>query len=337
MEFFIRFRANAESPAYQLAPQTIENQSKLTWKNVAWDFRSKVGEPISLQFFWFKMNGIKLEFLAPWLRSEVQVNTTSTIATIPLPYAEVKVVYRTKKRYDPKYEGIVLMGQVETVEVDFPFGSGAFWNAFAALENHQIVARARIGPMGQTPLMQHYLGRAQHVQTTEFARQRNYTWLPRPEAQRDELSPREESKWETHAAEAVQLQRISGRLSSFVSPRPPPPSGLGEMDNDAWSNERRVLPIVLRAQDGGIKWQFFNLGAAAVGDAPYAESCYLRWESFVTKGKGQVETVLTPHLKLRLDFEMRDAAVEITQVRLEAREYSQTLSVMGRNQGAKTV
>lgn len=327
---------------HQTEPQStdaVAAHKGITWKDLDWAFHVLVSETIPLHLWWWRADQ---SFLAPWLCVDISVPVTERTAIVSLPYGELRVHYTAKRKYDPNHQGIVIAGRISSLEICFSFGPEAFWNAFAVMERHQLVARVRVGVPTQTPLAQQYLGRAQSVQTMEFARHRIYKWLPRPpeEVEEGELSPRDGSEWEGHAREARELQRISGRGSLIhITPRAPPPTLCAEeMDNDAWSNARRILPVRLRPQDGGLKIQIFNLGAAAEGDVPYAESCYLRWESFVSaKAAGRLETDLTPYLKLTVHFDKVDDLVQITQLVLDAREYSQMLRHMGRCQGAKTI
>lgn len=337
MQLFIR------GPQRQTEPRPLLSDSRIAWGHLEWAFRIPVGDTIPLQLWWWRCNKGSVEFLAPWVRVDVAVPTAERTALVSLPYGELRIQYHAQRKYDPSHQGIMMAVRILEMEICFPFGPDALWDAFAAMENHRLVARIRVGPPAQPTLTQHYLGRAQTVETLEFARRRTYKWLPRPldeVSANVDLSPRDAGDWEGHAREARELQRISGRGSMvYVTPR-----GLDttkdnnddDMDNEAWSNGRRVLPVRLRAQDGGLKVQVFNLGGA--NDVPYAESCYLRWESFVG-GTGKLETELTPHLKLTVHYEKvtGDATIQVTQLVLDARNYSQMLRHMGRNQGAKTV
>jgi hypothetical protein len=327
---------------HQTQPLPLENPAR--WKDLDWSFRLPVNEPLTFELWWWKQGILPgaAEFLAPWLRIHTLINTMDRALTHTLPYGELRIQYHAQRKYDPKYEGILLAGKVIAMEICFTFGPNAFWNAFATMERHQIVARIRVGPPTQTPLAQQYLGRAQLVQTLEFARHRIYKWLARaPDEAVCGSSPRDSKDWESHAREASQLQRISGRRGSvYVTPRPHASCADEEMDNDAFSNPRRMLPLVLRPQDGGIKVQLFNLGTDG-GDVPYADSCYLRWESFgPTKGgAGSLTTDLTPHMKLTIYFSSEGGGgeVQITSLVLDARDYSQAFCHMGQSQGAKTI
>lgn len=342
MQLFIR------SSKYQTEPRPLA-ESRIFWGQLEWEFCVLAGDAIPLHLWWWQST----HFLAPWVCVDVCVPVAERKAKVSLPYGELHIQYHAQRKYDAARQKVVVAVRILEVELCFSFGPEALWNAFVVMEHHQLVARIRVGPPTQSPLAQHYLGRAQLVQTHEFARRRTYKWLPRPDEEtRDtgNLSPRNEGEWEGHAREARELQRISGRGSSsivYVTPRaqlssPAPNNKEGDvtdMDNEAWSNGRRILPVRLQAQDGGIKVQIFNLGAASEDcDVPYAESCYLRWESFM---EGLfLQTELTRNLKLKVYYHRSDDdndSIQITQLVLVARNYSQILRHMGQNQGAKTV
>lgn len=349
MHLFIRGIQHQTEP--RALPAATAKEGGLSWKELDWPFRLLVNEPIAFQLWWWRQTPL---FLAPWMRVEMPVVSGGHNShVVALPYGELRIQYAAQRKYDATLQGIVMAGRIISLEVCTTFGPEAFWNAFAVMERHQLVARIRVGMPTQTPLAQHYLGRAQSVQTSEFARHRLYKWMPRPpeDVEGADLSPRDGTEWEGHAREARELQRISGRGSLIhITPRaleqvPRAQAAAAAadewMDNEASTNARRVLPVRLRAPDGGLKVQVFNLGAAAEGDVPYAESCYLRWESFVAAaagpGGGRLETDLTPHLKLTIHFDKVDDSIQMTQLGLDVREYSQMLRHMGRCQGAKTI
>lgn len=327
--------------AHQTDPRLLDEQSSLEWNGLNWSFSLPVGEKAEFQLWWWNEH-----FLAPWLRLHIPVVPSEKSAAVTLPYGELRIHYYVQRKYDTARESVIVVGRILAMELSFLFGPEAFWNAFAVMERHQLTARIRVGRPTQPPLAQPYLVRAQTIQTSEFARRRTYKWLPRAleDIKEGSISPRDAQEWEGHAREAKELRRISGRnVLTHVTPRALPSLSPEEMDNDAWSNTRRVLPITLRARDGGIKVLVFNVGASTEGDVPYAESCYLRWESFAGGKEGVVQTDLTPHLKLTIHFERcakeakEEEFIQITQLVLDVRDYSQMLRHMGRCQGAKTI
>lgn len=307
------------------------------WPKLDWTFDMEIGQSLRLSLSW--SNG-----LLHWKHLETQyplILNQSPIVEFP---GFFRVTHQAKKRFNPQFRGITVVGRVTALE--FTGNLEEMWREFEKHHGHRVVCMMRLGLGGRS--CQAYLGRAQHIETNNDD-ERVYTWIPQEEEKEKKMgttttgfpSPRTQDDWETHAREAWELAQIKCVQK---------PMEENPIDNDTFENNHRALPVLFRATDKEVQWQFFNLRGG------FVESAYVPWTGLplkpqrrslrptgTTKANGmEMQLKLTPDMSATIEYGSLNESgdeeiIVVTRVILRVSHYSRTLVHMGEGVPPNTV
>lgn len=270
------------------------------------------------------------DFLATWLVLEAETAGSGAEWGLPGDAGTLRLYWTVEERYSASYDARMTNVHVHGLEIA-DWNRRAAWAHFASCEGHQVVAMIRLGHSAASH--QVYLGRAQRIETLGHIRR--YYYAPRQSEDGEDLTW-QPADWASHVQQAWELERIRGLSRVSLSPRTASAVRATPMDNDAFHNDRRVLPVRVRPQDSSVQCQFFNLR----DERPCVlETQHLVWQDMAhSLHVHSMRLTLTALISLTLRYTVdADGVIILTELELEARQYRRALALMGAAEGPRTI
>lgn len=242
--------------------------------------------------------------------------------------SKLNVTYVASKVYCPEYKGLKVAFQLLSIHITV-FNYESTLDVLLERENHKVIALLTLSSKEKSRAVQIPLGRAQVITTDSLNNSRTYRW---------EMGDAEEKVSFPGMARPSSIQDLmdleSIKQGPLLSAREAVPY---EPDNDGFSNNHRVLPVVL-PEKMTLGIEFYN---ARTRPAPCAQ-VNVSWEELVPEKSPRKMSIAAKsskkdmavklftvgdYLNGRIGFQAHNAT--ICWIELVARVYHNTLHQMG--------